>query len=488
MNHRTFPLAPTCAASTGNGAETYVRSTMAYCPVCKKAEFARIVVRESGVFMERLCPERGAISTRIAKDPEWYAARTAVPRRAVSHVPCQPSVKGCPFDCGPCEWHTGGLHLPVFSITNDCNLDCPICFTHNRADCRYYKTVEETRQIVSHIVERAERTKQGGGLQLINLTGGEPTQHPDLFAIIDACRHERIGRITLNTNGLRIAGSRDFAERIKEAGVQLVLSLDTFDPATSVLIHGKDITKAKRKCLDMLSELDIPTTILPVCIKGINDHEIPDIVHDSLRRPFVRSVTVQNMTYTGKNGSLFTPREHITLDEVETLLARREGIMREDFFSLASYHPLCYSAAYYIVRGERMISLARLLGRELLTEMSTDAYILDPKRDLSAPFRDAINRLWAEGTDEESLAILHEFFSALYPAQRRLSETEQQTVLEKWVKMVLIHPHMDEDNFDIDRVSACGDLVPDEQGRMIPACAYNLLYRQQDPRFWAVGV
>lgn len=459
--------------------ETYLRSTMAYCPRCRQTELARIVARADGVFMERLCPDTGAVSTRIARDAGWYVERTATPRAATPHANCLPAAKGCPFDCGPCPWHTGGLHLPVFSITNDCNLDCPICFTHNRPDRQYYKSVEDTRRIIGHIVERT------GGVQLINLTGGEPTQHPDLFAVLDACRHERIGRVTMNTNGIRIAGDRRFAEKIKAAGVQLVLSLDTFDPATSAIIHGKDITRAKRKCLDTLAELDIPTTILPVCIQGVNDHEIPDIVHDSLRMSFVRSVTVQNMTYTGKNGSRFEPRAHITLDEVETLLTRRAGISRQDFFPLSSYHPLCYSAAYYVIRGERMISLSRLLGRELLMELSADAYILNPRRDLSTAFRDAINRLWAEGADESDIALLREFMAALYPIGRRLDDAERRTLLEAWIKMVLIHPHMDEDNFDIDRVSACGDLVPDENGRMVPACAYNLLYRQQDPRFWA---
>jgi uncharacterized radical SAM superfamily Fe-S cluster-containing enzyme len=461
-----------------NPGETYLRSTMAYCPHCAQTEFARIVARESDVFMERLCPVKGAVAIRIARDVDWYIARTAEPREATPHADCLPSKKGCPFDCGPCQWHTGGLHLPVFSITNDCNLDCPICFTHNRPDCKYYKSVEETRQIIDHIVGRS------GGVQLINLTGGEPTLHPDLFAVFDACRDARIGRITMNTNGIRIAGDRRFAEKIKAAGVQVVLSLDTFDPATSVIIHGKDITKAKRKCLDALAELDIPTTILPVCIPGINDHEIPDIVHDSLRQPFVRSVTVQNMTYTGANGSQFEPRTHITLDEVEALLARREGIAREDFFALSAYHPLCYSAAYYIVRGDRMISLSRLLGRDLLMQLSADAYILNPDRDLSVPFHDAISRLWGDGAPDEEIAMLREFLNAIYPAGARPDEAQRRQTLERWVKMILVHPHMDEDNFDIDRVSACGDLVPDEQGRMIPACAYNLLYRQKDPRFW----
>lgn len=459
--------------------EIYLRSTLAFCDSCGETEFARIMARESGVFMERMCPVNGVASVKIARDPAWYVERTANPRNIESPKKCLPSQKGCPFDCGPCQWHTGGLHLPVVSITNDCNLDCPICFTFNRPDSKYFKSAEETKRIVGHVVE------QSGGVQLINITGGEPTLHPDLFAVLDACRHESIGRITMNTNGIRIAGDRRFAQKIKDANVQIVLSVDTFDPEKSVAIHGKDISGVKRKCLQTLEELDIPTTILSVCIKGHNETDVADIVHTYIRKPFVRSVTVQNMTFTGKNGSLFEPREHITMDEVEMLLSQKKGIGQKDFFPLSSYHPLCYSAAYYIVRDGLLISLSQILDRSLLTEMSAGAYILKSDRDVSQEFRDGINRLWASGADDKVIETLRQFFSELYPTNRQLPADERQQLLEDWVKMILIHPHMDRDNFDIDRVSACGDMVPDESGRMVPACAYNLLYRQKDARFWA---
>ena len=72
----------------------------------------------------------------------------------------------------------------------------------------------------------------------------------------------------------------------------------------------------------------------------------------------------------------------------------------------------------------------------------------------------------------------------LFPRSGHLTDEERRREAERFIKTIYIHPHMDEDNFDIDRVSRCGDLVPDETGRMIPACSYNLLYRQQDPRFW----
>jgi uncharacterized radical SAM superfamily Fe-S cluster-containing enzyme len=458
--------------------EIYLHSTLAYCSDCGQSEFARVVARPSGVYMERMCPASGSHRVKIAGDPAWYRARTAMPRQICETGERLPSKRGCPHDCGPCQWHTGGLHLPVFSITNDCNLDCPICFTYNRPDMKYYKSVEETHKIIGHILERS------GGVQLINLTGGEPTLHPQLFEIIEACRQEGIGRITMNSNGIKIASDRSFAERIKAAGVQVVLSLDTLDAEKSRIIHGKDISKAKRKCLEALEALEIPTTLLPVCIKGVNEMDVVEIVRSYLHKPFVRSITIQNMTYTGENGSRFEPREHITLDEVEALLAHPGHIARSDFFPLSAYHPLCYSAAYYIMDGETMVPLAELFESEQLAELTAEAYFIDPHQDFSVAFRDGINRLWAAGADQARLNLLRDFLTELYPKGKPLTPRQRQEVLERRVKMILIHPHMDRDNFDIDRVSSCGDLVPEETGRMVPACAYNLLYRQQDPRFW----
>jgi hypothetical protein len=458
---------------------TLLGSTLAYCPECRTTEHARIVAKEGGVFMERLCPCNGPVSVKIVTDYRWYIDRTKECQK-ISDMPDPfPSKKGCPFDCGPCQWHTGGIHLPVFSITNDCNLSCPICFTFNRPDRKYYKSVEDTRTIIRKIVERS------GGVQLINLTGGEPTLHPDLFAILDACRHEGIGRTTMNTNGLRIAREEGFAERLKETGVQLVLSLDTFDPAKSRTIHGKDITAEKQKTLEILERLGIPTTILAVCIKGINEEDVAEITHTYLKKGFVRSVTIQNMTFTGRNGSRFTPRDHLTIDDVETILVSRGKISPKDFFPLSSYHPLCYSVAYYMVVDDAMVSLSRVLDRETLKRMSDNRYFLEPDDDMYRPFLDGINRLWAELDDDDLIHTLRSKIEMLFPQKGGLTDEERRRKAELFIKTIYIHPHMDEDNFDIDRVSRCGDLVPDETGRMIPACSYNLLYRQQDPRFWS---
>lgn len=458
--------------------EIFLNSTLAYCSHCGKTELARIIARDTGVFMERVCPIQGTQSVKIVADYRWYQEKMAIPQEIVKPVIQKPIKTGCPSDCGLCEAHTTPLLLPIVSITNHCNLNCPICFTYNRYDRKYYKSVAEMQQILGHI---AEQTRH---IELINITGGDPSLHPNLFDILAACRQQGIGKITLDTNGLKIATDRQFAEKLKESGVQLILSVDTLDSAKSKIIHGKDIVAKKRRALEIIEELQIPTTILAVCIKGVNEEDVVDVVHTYLHKDFVRSVTIQNMTFTGENGSQFEPRAHITIDEIEKLLASRGKFAQMDFFPLGSYHPLCYSVAYYILHNDKMLSLSKLIDRAILTKSSGNSYLLNGQQDFSTHFAEGINRLWAEGEDETLIKMLKDFLKELYPTNRTLTASERVDIAEKRVKAIYIHPHMDADNFDIDRVSRCGDIVPDESGRMMPACSYNLLYRQQDSRFW----
>lgn len=456
----------------------FINSTLAWCGNCKKVEYARIVADPEGVFMEKVCDKAGSQRTKLASDYSWYLGRMSRFRKIEPVVHAKKERKGCPEDCGLCTWHTTALHLPVFSITNDCNLNCPKCFTYNRPDRKYYKSIEETRDILKQI------KISNPSVQLINMTGGEPTLHPQLFEIINVCREEGIKRITMNTNGLKIATDFQFAQKIKETGIQLVLSMDTLKSENSIKIYGTDIVDMKKKALETIEKLDIPTTLLIVCIKGINESEAADISSFYLKKSFIKSITIQNMTYTGNNGSVFEPREHITIDEVEKLLAVKEDFSVSDFFPLGSYHPLCYSVAYYASVKEKLIPLTKILGVDLLINNSKNCYLLEPDKNFSRDFLEGLNRLWAEGEDEEIILALKKTVKDLYPADREIAAEERTEKIESMTKMIYIHPHMDEDNFDIDRVSACGDLVPDESGRMVPACSYNLLYRQKDERFW----
>jgi hypothetical protein len=363
-------------------------------------------------------------------------------------------------------------------------MDCPICFTYNRSDQKYFMSRAELRDLLDKLLARV------GPLDLINITGGEPSLHPDILDLLQECKRPEIGRITMNSNGLRLASDEGFCQALAELGVYVVLSFDTFQPERALRIHGRDVIRQKQQALENLQRFGIGTTLLNVMIRGLNEDEIGNLIGLARTHSVVRSVTVQTMTFTGKGGMHFQPRETMPLDGAARAIERvMNGEMREsDFFPHSSAHPLCYSIAYYLKDGERLRSLTDFFSVDELRSMLVQGYLLQPGREGQELFLQAIDRLWAEGDPGNHLPAVRRLVDRMYPAGKSLSATERQAAAEQSLLAIYLHSHMDEDTLDLARLAACPDQVPDAEGRLIPACAYNLFYRQKDPRFWSSGL
>jgi uncharacterized radical SAM superfamily Fe-S cluster-containing enzyme len=359
-------------------------------------------------------------------------------------------------------------------------MDCPICFTYNRADQKYFMSREELRGLLDKLIART------GPLDLINITGGEPTLHPDIVGLLRECIRPEIGRITMNSNGLRLAADEDFCRTLADLGIYVVLSFDTFRGETARIIHGRDVVAQKRQALENLQRFGIGTTLLNVMIRGLNEEEIGAIIALAGNHPVVRSVTVQTMTFTGKGGGGFQPRDTMPLDGAERAIeSATNGMMRaSDFFPHSGAHPLCYSVAYYLRDGENYRSLTEFFTRDELRLMLENGYLLRPGEKGQELFRRAIDRLWAETDGANLLPAMRRLVGCMYPPGKALNEAERQAVAEQSLLAIYLHSHMDEDTLDLARLAVCPDQVPDPQGRLIAACAYNLFYRQKDPRFW----
>jgi hypothetical protein len=464
-----------------NRTYSYLGTVQGMCRGCRAIIPCRILEQGGAVYQERLCPTCGLARARIADDVRWYMQRvgTAVHCRA-SPVPGAEVVRGCPHDCGPCAFHANACHLPVFSITNACQLTCPICFTYNRPDRSYFMGREELRRLLDNVIKRS------GPLDLINITGGEPTLHPGLVELLEECRRPEIGRVTLNCNGLRLAEDQALCEHLARLRVYVILSFDTFDPERSRRIHGRDVVAAKLRAMENLQRLGIGTTLMNVMIRGVNEDEIGRIIDLARTHSVVRSITVQTMTFTGQGGKDFPEGEHMPLDGAADAIQRAtSGEMRQEHFvAHPGAHPLCYSVAYYF-RGRRCRSFTDLLTTDELRQMLAGGYLLHPTEQSAEQFKMALDRLWARGDDPELLRQIRSLIQRLYPAGRSLGRFEQQRIAEDQILTVYIHSHMDEDRLDLGRLMACPDQVPDAEGRMIPACSYNLFYRMKDQRFYA---
>ena len=81
------------------------------------------------------------------------------------------------------------------------------------------------------------------------------------------------------------------------------------------------------------------------------------------------------------------------------------------------------------------------------------------------------------------MAALRRVLDDLYPAGGHADRLAQLAAGERWIKAVYIHSHMDEETFDTERAAECCDSNCYADGRTIPVCNYNVLYRDTEAKF-----
>lgn len=466
---------------SANDGVTFLSTSTGMCRECRKLVEARYISVNNRVYLQRLCPTHGEHRALVAESLAWFLDAQRFPSQSRAPEKTVPRTGHCPTSCGPCGLHGQRCHLPVFSITNACNLRCPICFTYNRTDRIYHMSEEEFARNIAFVIEAT------GGVDLVNITGGEPTLHPDLPRLLAHARRPEIGRVTVNTNGLKLGRDETLARALKDQGVYVILSLDTLDRARSVRIHGRDIVDDKHRALDMLARHDIPTTLLMVLAGDVNDDEAGAILDLALTRDHVRSLTIQAMTFTGQGGGQFQPRTHVPVDGIERLLEEQSAgrVRRSHFVPMPVTHPLCYGVAYFLQGANACCSLTDIVPREDLAAQLSDGYLVHPTAALEESLRNRIDELYAHNARPDVLRAMKDLLRAAYPPGENLTIAERQRRAEKAIKTIYIHAHMDEDTWEVGRARRCPDQVPVDASRLIGACNYNLFYRMQDERFWA---
>ena len=144
-------------------------------------------------------------------------------------------------------------------------------------------------------IEQFEKTIDGllemgkGEADLIQLSGGEPTIHPDFFDIVQMAVDKGIKQVYINTNGLLLA-KKDFADRLAKHGpkVSVYLQFDGFKSSTYEQLRGRDLTDIKKRALDNCERLGINTVPIMTLTRGINDDEVGQFLE--FARSQVRSV------------------------------------------------------------------------------------------------------------------------------------------------------------------------------------------------------
>ncbi len=308
-----------------------------------------------------------------------------------------------------------------------------------------------------------------GEPDLVQLSGGEPTIHPQLFEILAAAKARPIRHLMLNTNGLRIAREPGFAERLAEfaPGFEIYLQLDSLKRDALMELRGADLSKVRIQALEALERVGLSTTLVVTLKQGVNDDEIPDLVRFALQWSCVRGVSFQPIQDAGRNEGFDAARHRIVLSQVRRRIAEAGVFALEDLVPLPC-NPDQICIGYGLRDGPNVVPITSLIPRELLVAATPNTVTFESYPELQKRVFDLLSLSTAQADTSEKLAsLLCCLPEAAVPQQVGYAQTFR----------VVVTQFLDRFNFDLGTVKrSCIHFVQPD-GHIIPFDTYNTFYR-----------
>ncbi len=466
--------------------EVFVEYTKSICPVCKVVVDGQVNIRGGKVYLRKRCKEHGTFEALVYGDAQMYVDSARFNKPGTIPLTFQTDVKdGCPSDCGLCPEHKQHACLGIVEVNTNCNLDCPICFADSGHQPDGYSITLEQCDAMLDVFVASE-----GEAEMVMFSGGEPTIHKDILAMIDLAQDKPIRNVNLNTNGIRLATDTAFARALGERNgrggkaVNIYLQFDGFKPSTHLAIRGTDLRDRKRAALDNCAEAGLTVTLVAAVERDMNQDELGAIIRYGIEHPAVRSVVFQPVTHSGRHLE-FDPMTRLTNSDIIHGIAAQlpEWFRVSDFFPVPCCFPTCRSITYLIVdqdpqTGETtVVPIPRLIRIEDYLDYLSNRVLPDQG------VRQALEKLWSASafmgtqTTTGQLALTAE---QLECAACGLDLPQVVKEINDKAFMIVIQDFQDPYTLNVRTLMKCcvEEITPD--GRLIPFCAYNSVgYREQ---------
>jgi len=429
-----------------------IEETRSLCPVCLDPIRAKLVTDGSSVYVDKVCAAHGRFLALISSDAERYLASSKLPHKITPFAkPATESKNGCPLDCGLCPAHKQHTCLAILEITGNCNLCCPICLASSQAKGGFMVTMDEFKDALISLLAHEGRATP------LQLSGGEPTVHPDLVDFIAEARRLSFEYVEINTNGIALAKRPELAKIYAEVGLNgIYLQFDGVSDDVYRRLRGADLLKIKEEAIYNAKKAGLNVVLAVTVVKGINDHQLWEIVRYGLKMG-VNGVNFQPFAMQGRYpNTQFNPLERITNYDVAHLIEEQSNgvIKADDFLPIPCADPRCQIMAYLAVGKKSVIPLTRLIDKQAMQEY------------------------YRSFTDSEQMEF------AIKELRKRLDELCCCSsspdvccfpILEQNARFFAVSSHamMDVWNVDVHRLEKCciHELTPG--GKLIPFCLYN---------------
>jgi hypothetical protein len=420
--------------------------------------------------MLKRCPEHGRSKVLIADDIAYYKnirnynkpSETPYKFNTATHY-------GCPYDCGLCPDHEQHSCLTVVEVTDRCNLACPTCYAGSSPSYGRHRTLEEIKQMLDTVVANEKEP------DVVQISGGEPTIHPQFFEILDYAKSLPIKHIMLNTNGIRIAKDFAFAERLAsyQPDFEIYLQFDSFRESVLEQMRGAQLTKIREQALAHLNELNLSTTLVVTLQKGLNDDEIGAIIDYALQQKCVRGVTLQPTQIAGRLENFDTKTDRITLTEVRRKILEQSSIFSADDLIPVPCNPDALVMGYALKLDGEVYPLTRYINPADLLDNNKNTIIYEQDEQLHGKMLE----LFSTGNSVDSASEnLHSILCCL-------PRIDAPNLSYDNLFRVIIMQFIDAYNFDVRAIKKSCVHIVNKDNKIIPFETMNLFYRDDKKEY-----
>ncbi len=461
--------------------EILVKTTITLCPTCLQHAPAAVVRRDGRVYLRRVCAQHGPQESLVENDERYYFVSNkdrsgrVFDQSRVFDIPtfalpgqddgaccgpgesCDtPSPLAEALGDGPAD-QTGQMGNKTCTIlvevTNACNLACTVCYSDAKGD-----RVVPADQLIAHLDALA---KQKGGLDSVQLTGGEALLHPQFWEILAALvDHPLVKKVYLPTNGLLVA-KPEIATRLAtyKHKLMVLLQFDGVRDATDRAMRDATPQRQRRRAIENLGELGVFMQLTMTLSAGINDDEVGDVIDLALRYEHVKVVALQPATYSGRYDLPPDPLHRLTMSDVIKAVTRQAGarVAERDFVPIPCSHPNCGWITLFLRRFGIVHNIVR--------------YVDLPKVVDQVSYRTLLS------TDELRRAVGQQDGFSL---KRAIASLGKKLVRSQDMFTVAVKPFMDRFTYDQDRIANCCHHLMDTRGVPTSFCEYNARLRQAD--------
>lgn len=442
-------------------------TAVSICTTCYRRVDAKIVFEDERVYMLKRCPEHGFERVLMADDVDYYrrCREVFLKHPEMPQMYNTPVKWGCPYDCGLCPDHEQHSCLTLVEICDACNLSCPVCYAESGTHRTTYKTLEQIERMLDAVVRNEMEP------DVVQISGGEPTIHPEFFAVLDAAKRRPIKHLMVNTNGIRIATEDGFAERLAEYMPQfeLYLQFDSLRRDPLMQLRGADLRGVREKALEKLNRLGVSTTLVVTVERGVNDDEMGAIVDYALQQPCVRGVTFQPVQQAGRLQGYDSGAHRLTLSEVRRRILDQTSVFRAEDLIPVPCHPDSLAMGYALKIGGKVTPLTGMIPPEVLINAGRNTIVFERDEELKGQ----IFKLFATNHSPAGQAASLKELLCCLPQVVATEGLGYQNLFR-----VLIVAFIDAQSFDLRSIKkTCVHIAHPDGKRLIPFDTYNMFYR-----------